>query len=44
LLVRRETLWDWNAGNLVHCGHVTLGRLALLAGDVEPAEEHARAV
>jgi hypothetical protein len=34
--------WDWNAGNLVHHGHVTLGRLALLAGDVDAAEEHLR--
>jgi hypothetical protein len=34
--------WDWNAGNLIHHGHVTLGRLALLAGDVEAAEEHLR--
>ena len=34
--------WDWNAGNLVHHGHVTLGRLALLAGDVAATEEHLR--
>ena len=34
--------WDWNAGNLVHYGHVTLGRLALIAGDVDAAEEHLR--
>lgn len=34
--------WDWNAGNLVHHGHITLGRLALIAGDVDAAEEHLR--
>jgi hypothetical protein len=34
--------WNWNAGNLIHCGHLTLGRLALLAGDVDAAEEHLR--
>jgi hypothetical protein len=33
---------DWNAGNLVHHGHLTLGRLALLAGEVDAAEEHLR--
>jgi hypothetical protein len=34
--------WNWSAGNLIHYGHVTLGRLALLAGDVDAAEEHLR--
>jgi hypothetical protein len=34
--------WNWNAGNLIHCGHITLGRLALKAGDVDAAEEHLR--
>jgi hypothetical protein len=34
--------WDWNAGNLIHYGHVTLGRLTLLAGNVDAAEEHLR--
>jgi hypothetical protein len=34
--------WNWNAGNLIHYGHITLGRLALVAGDVEAAEEHLR--
>jgi len=34
--------WDWNAGNLIHYGHVTLGRLALLAGEADAAEEHLR--
>jgi len=34
--------WDWNGGNLVHHGHVTLGRLALIAGDLDAAEEHLR--
>jgi hypothetical protein len=31
---------DWNAGNLVHHGHITLGRLALLAGDTDGAARH----
>ena len=31
---------DWNAGNLVHHGHITLGRLALLAGDTDGAAQH----
>ncbi len=31
---------DWNAGNLIHHGHITLGRLALLAGDTDGAAEH----
>jgi hypothetical protein len=31
---------DWNAGNLVHHGHITLGRLALLAGDTDRAAQH----
>ncbi len=30
----------WNHGNLVHQGHLVLGRLALRAGDVEKAKEH----
>jgi hypothetical protein len=30
----------WNAGNLLHHGHITLGRLALLGGDVDGAAEH----
>jgi hypothetical protein len=34
--------WNWSAGNLIHYGHVTLGRLALIAGDVDAAEEHLR--
>jgi hypothetical protein len=34
--------WNWNAGNLIHYGHLTLGRLALLAEDVDAAEEHLR--
>jgi hypothetical protein len=34
--------WNWNAGNLIHHGHITLGRLALKAGDVDAAEEHLR--
>jgi hypothetical protein len=34
--------WDWNAGNLIHHGHLTLGRLVLIAGDVDGAEEHLR--
>src|SRR6266511_1035077 len=34
--------WDWNGGNLVHHGHVTLGRLALIARDLDAAEEHLR--
>jgi hypothetical protein len=34
--------WDWNAGNLVHHGHSTLGRLALIAGDLDAAEEQLR--
>lgn len=34
--------WNWSAGNLVHHGHLTLGRLALKAGDVDAAEEHLR--
>jgi hypothetical protein len=34
--------WDWNAGNLTHHGHVTLGRLALLAGNLDAAEAHLR--
>lgn len=33
---------NWNAGNLIHHGHITLGRLALMAGDVDAAEEHLR--
>jgi len=31
---------DWNAGNLLHHGHITLGRLALLAGDTDGAAQH----
>jgi hypothetical protein len=31
---------DWNAGNLLHHGHITLGRLALLAGDTDRAAQH----
>jgi len=31
---------DWNAGNLIHHGHITLGRLALLAGDTDGAAQH----
>jgi hypothetical protein len=31
---------DWNAGNLSHHGHITLGRLALLAGDTDGAAQH----
>jgi hypothetical protein len=34
--------WNGNAGNLIHHGHITLGRLALIAGDVDAAEEHLR--
>lgn len=34
--------WNWNAGNLIHYGHITLGRLALMAGDIDAAEEHLR--
>jgi len=30
----------WQAGDLIHHGHITLGRLALLAGDVDGAAEH----
>jgi hypothetical protein len=31
---------DWNAGNLLHHGHITVGRLALLAGDTDRAAQH----
>jgi tetratricopeptide (TPR) repeat protein len=34
---------DWNYGNLIHHGHLILGRLALRAGDVKGAKEHLRA-
>jgi hypothetical protein len=34
--------WNWSAGNLIHYGHVTLGLLALKAGEVTAAEEHLR--
>jgi hypothetical protein len=34
--------WDWNAGNLIHYGHLTLGRLALKAEDLDAAGEHLR--
>jgi hypothetical protein len=30
----------WHAGDLIHHGHITLGRLALLAGDVDSAAQH----
>jgi hypothetical protein len=30
----------WNAGNLVHHGHLVLGRLALRDGDTKTAKEH----
>lgn len=30
----------WNYGNMVHHGHLVLGRLALRAGDVSKAKEH----
>jgi hypothetical protein len=30
----------WNAGNLVHHGHLVLGRLALRDGDTKTAQEH----
>ncbi len=33
---------NWNAGNLIHYGHITLGRLALMTGDVDAAAEHLR--
>jgi hypothetical protein len=31
---------DWDAGNLIHHGHITLGRLALLAGGTDRAAQH----
>ncbi|MEX2545250.1 MAG: hypothetical protein WD316_08995 [Phycisphaeraceae bacterium] len=31
---------DWNYGNAIHAGHLTLGHLALRAGDVEQAAAH----
>jgi tetratricopeptide (TPR) repeat protein len=30
----------WNAGNLVHHGHLVLGRIALRDGDMKTAQEH----
>jgi tetratricopeptide (TPR) repeat protein len=30
----------WNAGNLIHHGHLVLGRLALRDGDTKTAQEH----
>jgi hypothetical protein len=30
----------WNAGNLVHHGHLVLGRIALRDGDTKAAQEH----
>lgn len=31
---------NWNYGNMIHHGHLLLGRLALLDGDVATAKEH----
>jgi len=31
---------SWNYGNMVHHGHLILGRLALRAGDLDKAKEH----
>lgn len=31
---------DWNTGNAIHHGNLTLGRLALKAGDVEKAKQY----
>lgn len=30
----------WNAGNLVHHGHLVLGRIALRDGDMKTAQDH----
>jgi len=36
----RSEQGGWNAGNLVHHGHLVLGRIALRDGDTKTAQEH----
>lgn len=36
----REIKRDWNTGNAIHHGHLTLGRLALQADDIGKAKVH----
>lgn len=31
---------EWNSGNNIHHGNMTLGRIAFAAGDVEAAKQH----
>lgn len=31
---------DWNYGNAIHHGHIILGRIALLSGNIDEAKEH----
>jgi hypothetical protein len=40
LAAAKEHADDWNAGNGVHHGHIALGLLALLQGDLPVARQH----
>ncbi len=39
-MLESDSQEGWNAGNLVHHGHLVLGRLALRDGDTKTAQEH----
>ena len=39
-MLASDSRGGWNAGNLVHHGHLVLGRIALREGDTKTAQEH----
>lgn len=39
-MLKSSSQGSWNAGNLVHHGHLVLGRIALRDGDTKTAQEH----
>ena len=39
-MLKSDAQESWNAGNLVHHGHLVLGRIALRDGDTKTAQEH----